>query len=74
MFLFLTTVLGFKLHKRFFYVIFQQRNNAACWQGHSPILMKGIHQITRSTCTEQKVARKENCMKWFLHNFDIYPG
>lgn len=28
----------------------------------------------RSVCTEQKVTQKENSKKWFLHNFDVYPG
>lgn len=28
----------------------------------------------RSACTEQKVTKKENSMKQFLHNFDVYPG
>lgn len=27
-----------------------------------------------SVCTEQKVTQKENSIKWFLHNFDVYPG
>lgn len=42
----------------------------ANWQtGKSHTLMKGIKQIMRLTCIEQKVTQKASCMKLFLDKF-----
>lgn len=60
--MFWTNVVGFKLHKRVFSVTFYQRNNAACWQVHSPTLMKGVHQVIDQLVLNRKLLRRKTVL------------
>lgn len=56
------------MHKGFVILISSKETMQPIGKQTSPTLMKGINEVMRSSCTEQKVTQRASYMKWFLTN------